>query len=83
LFFISGLLMGLEFPLAAKIYSKESDKVGATVGLLYGSDLIGGWVAAIFGGIIFLPILGLFNTCMVIVALKLGSLGLLVAANRR
>ncbi|MCX5701457.1 MAG: hypothetical protein NTW64_00540 [Candidatus Omnitrophica bacterium] len=83
LFFISGLLMGLEFPLAAKIYSKESDKVGATVGLLYGSDLIGGWVAAIFGGIIFLPILGLFNTCMVIVALKLGSLGLLVVANRR
>ena len=82
LFFVAGLLMGLEFPLASKIYLTQKTNIGETVGLLYCADLAGGWLAGIFGGIIFLPILGLFNTCMVIVVFKLSSLLLLMAAKR-
>ena len=78
LFFIPGILMGLEFPLASKIYLAKNKEIGQTVGLLYCSDLIGGWLAGIFAGIVFLPILGLFKTCLVIVMLKLSSLILLV-----
>lgn len=83
LFFVSGLLMGLEFPLASKMYLKKGQEVGFTAGLLYFSDLIGGWVAGILGGVVFLPILGLFNTCMIIILCKLSSLLLLVIFSKR
>jgi len=82
LFFISGMLMGLEFPLASKIYMGKKANIGETVGILYSADLIGGWVAGIFGGIILLPVLGLFNTCMLIVMFKLSSLALLILSRR-
>ncbi len=78
LFFISGLLIGLEFPLATKMYLEDKRQVGFTSGLLYFSDLIGGWLAGVVGAVVFLPILGLFNTCMVIIFLKLSSLLLLI-----
>ncbi len=78
LFFISGLLLGLEFPLAGKIYLGEKRGIGSAAGILYGADLVGGWVAGICGGIILLPVVGLFNTCLVIIMLKLSSLFLLI-----
>ena len=78
LFFVSGLLMGLEFPLASKIYSRDREAVGEVSGMLYAADLTGGWLAGIMGGIILLPILGFFNTCMVIIMFKLSSLALLI-----
>jgi spermidine synthase len=83
LFFISGLLIGLEFPLATKMYLQDKKGVGFTSGLLYFSDLIGGWLAGVVGAVIFLPILGLFNTCMVIIFLKLSSLLLLAIFAKR
>ncbi|MDP2941655.1 MAG: spermine synthase, partial [Candidatus Omnitrophota bacterium] len=81
LFFLPGFLLGLEFPLASRIYLGNKGEVGATVGLLCAADLLGGWVAGILGGIIFLPILGLFNTCLVIVLLKISSIFLLKTSN--
>ena len=83
LFFISGLLIGLEFPLATGICLAEKEKIGFTSALLYFSDLVGAWLAGILGGVIFLPVLGLFKTCMVIVFLKLSSLLLMVIFSKR
>ncbi|MFA4842778.1 MAG: hypothetical protein WC658_02980 [Candidatus Omnitrophota bacterium] len=80
LFFIPGFLMGLEFPLASHLYIGKKGEVGSTAGLLYAADLLGGWVAGILGGIFFLPILGLFNTCLIIVLLKLSSVLMLARA---
>jgi len=74
LLFICGLLMGLEFPLAGKIYLGGADNVGGASGALYASDLAGGWLAGILTGVAFLPILGFFNTCLLMVILKLSSL---------
>lgn len=75
LFFFAGFLTGAEFPLASQIYLVKSNTgIGQTSGVLYFFDLVGGWLAGIFGGIIFLPILGLINTCLVIVFLKISSL---------
>ncbi|MBL7132158.1 MAG: fused MFS/spermidine synthase [Candidatus Omnitrophica bacterium] len=76
--FISGFWVGAEFPLANKIYLKTWTQLGSTAGFLYGLDLIGGWSCALLGGILFLPILGLINTCIVISFLKLTSLVFLV-----
>ncbi|MFH1441174.1 MAG: hypothetical protein ABIH18_03930 [Candidatus Omnitrophota bacterium] len=77
LFFIPGLLTGFEFPLAGKIFLGQKEKVGEVSGLLYFSDLLGGCLAGISGGVLLLPVLGLINTCLVIVILKLSSLILL------
>lgn len=73
LFFISGALMGLQFPLASRLYMEEKKGVGETSGVLYSSDLIGGWVAGVLGGVVALPVLGLFNSCIALVMLKIGS----------
>ncbi len=77
--FIAGLLTGGEFPLANKIYLKSQHKLGKTAGLLYAADLFGGWFAGIISGVILLPVLGLFQTCMVVVMLKTSSLIILGA----
>jgi spermidine synthase len=73
LFFISGAFVGFEFPLTSKLFLKDKT-VGTTAGILYFSDLLGGWLAGIVGGIIFLPLLGLFNSCVLIILLKILSL---------
>ncbi|MDD5505899.1 MAG: spermine synthase [Candidatus Omnitrophica bacterium] len=74
LLFASGLLMGLEFPLAGKIYLGKADNVGSASGLLYAGDLAGGWLAGMLTGVVFLPILGFFDTCLLVAILKLSSL---------
>lgn len=78
LFLALGIIVGMEFPLAARVYLKQKERIGQTAGLLYFSDLLGGCVAGIIGGILFLPILGLFNAFIVTVLLKLSSVFLLL-----
>jgi spermidine synthase len=76
---LSGLLLGLQFPLAAKMYMafhKKGGALGQTAGLLYGADLFGGFFGGLLGGVLLLPILGLKNTCFLMAMIK-GSSGLL------
>ncbi|MDD5729637.1 MAG: hypothetical protein PHN57_00715 [Candidatus Omnitrophica bacterium] len=80
LFFISGLLPGLQFPLSASLYLSDKKEAGGAAGTLYSADLFGGWLAGMTGGILLLPVLGLFNTCMLIILLKLSSLALLISS---
>jgi spermidine synthase len=74
--FLSGAWIGLEFPLATKIYLGASEKVemlGHTAGLLYGADLLGGFLGGLFGGILLLPILGLKQSCFMMAMIKISS----------
>jgi spermidine synthase len=71
--FIGGFLVGAQFPLANKIYSKGNQSLSKTTGLIYGLDLLGGWLGGIVGGVVLLPVLGLFGSCIVVVLLKLSS----------
>jgi spermidine synthase len=78
--FLSGMAIGLQFPLANKIYLssyKGKGKLGQTAGLLYGADLLGGFFGGLSGGILLLPILGLKETCFIMAMLKASS-GLLL-----
>ena len=77
---VTGLWVGMEFPLANKIYLRRQGRIGTTVGVIYAADLLGGWFAAVLSGILFLPILGLINTCVVILILKMISLIFLLSA---
>lgn len=74
--FLSGAWIGLQFPLATKIYvdaSEKAGKIGHTAGLLYGADLLGGFLGGLFGGILLLPILGLKESCFMIAMMKISS----------
>lgn len=78
--FISGFLVGGQFPLANKIYLnlKGKSNFSGTAGLIYSVDLLGGGLGGIVGGVILLPLLGLLGTCLVIVLLKLTSFVIMI-----
>jgi spermidine synthase len=71
--FISGFLTGSQFPLANKLYLRRSRSLSQTAGLLYASDLLGGWLGGIVGVVVLLPVLGLAGTCITVGLLKLTS----------
>ncbi len=70
---ICGLLVGSQFPLANKIYLENSTSVSKTAGLLYASDLLGGWFGGIAGAVVLLPVLGFIGTSITVGMLKLTS----------
>jgi spermidine synthase len=72
--FLSGFLIGAEFPLAGRIHAniRQEQKI-TTAGSLYGADLSGGFLGSISGSVILFPVIGIFQTCVAIMLLKLIS----------
>jgi spermidine synthase len=68
-----GLLIGSQFPLANKMYLGNRSGISETAGLLYASDLLGGWLGGIVGAVVLLPVLGLAGTSITVGLLKLVS----------
>lgn len=78
---IAGSFVGLEFPLANRIFSASaSPKISS--GLLYALDLAGSWLAALLTSIILVPVLGMLETCVFIAGVKALSLGLVIYGAR-
>ena len=57
---IAGILDGMAFPLALRLVKGNT---GRMVGLMYGIDLVGGCLGAFFCAILFIPLLGVVQTC--------------------
>ena len=74
----AGFLVGIEFPLANKIYLGTNERVGQVAGSLYAADLLGGCVGAILASVILVPILGIPQACFVIAMLNASSFVLLL-----
>jgi len=79
---LCGFLVGAEFPLANKIYMKHTLNHAETAGKLYAADLIGSWIGALFVTIIFIPLFGIFNTCLLIMFINSCSLLVFVFSKR-
>jgi len=69
---LAGFLVGMEFPLASKMYRRVS--LSETAGILYASDLLGAFLGSLLVSVMLLPALGVLETCLLVVVLKLGSL---------
>ena len=81
----NGFLVGLEFPLANKIYlsstatlGKEENRISYVAGTLYACDLLGAWMGALLASIILIPILGILTTCILVAMFKISSLILVI-----
>jgi spermidine synthase len=74
--FLSGMPLGVQFPLASEIYLNQyggKGSLGQTAGLLYAADLLGGFLGGLCGGILLLPILGLKQSCFIMGMIKTSS----------
>lgn len=80
---IAGLIGGLQFPLANKIYLESKKQVGGVAGLTYGMDLLGACAGAFLASAFLLPLLGIPKTCLVAALLSISSLILLVSFPKR
>jgi len=66
-----------DLPLPAREGQGEGG-VGRVAGLLYGADLVGGCLGALLGAVLFVPVLGIPQTCVAIVLVGLAGLLVLV-----
>lgn len=68
---IIAALVGMEFPLASKLFFKG--KIGETAGKLYNADLVGACIGALLVSALLIPILGIFKVCFLVGLLNLVS----------
>ncbi|HOW55032.1 MAG TPA: fused MFS/spermidine synthase [Syntrophorhabdaceae bacterium] len=69
LLFVSGSFAGIEFPLAVKIHS-ENRPLSPSTGIVYGFDLLGGFIGGLIGGFFLFPLLGVTKSCLAFAAVK-------------
>lgn len=80
---IAGIIGGFQFPLANSIYLKSiKAHAGYSAGLTYGIDLFGSCVGAGLTLVILVPIIGIFEVCILAAGLNLIGLFLLVYERR-
>lgn len=75
---LAGLLVGFQFPLAARLLGAS----GRVAGALYAADLVGAFVGALGTATVLMPAVGIMGTCGLVGLLKLGSLGAVAAQSR-
>ncbi len=83
---IAGMLTGLVFPIASKLYLLSSSRgvlqyapTGLTAGMVDSADHAGAFIGAIMTGVLFVPLLGITGACIVTAALNVVSIILLLA----
>lgn len=74
LIFVGGVVTGAEFPLSARLYLKQKRGISQSTGVLYASDLLGGFFGGLLISIISILVFGIYLTCFFIVFLKFMSL---------
>jgi len=74
---IAGVLTGLEFPLVNKLFMQSNKDMAVSAGVTYSADHIGAILGAILTGVILVPLLGVFGTCVILAALNISSLVLI------
>jgi spermidine synthase len=71
---ITGVLVGLEFPIAGKLYLMRKGELGITAGTIDSADHAGACIGALLTGVLFVPLFGISGSCVIIAVLNLMSL---------
>ena len=79
---LGGFMVGMEFPLASKVYS-EGRKLSQAAGVMYGADLVGAFLGSVIFSVGLLPPLGLAGSCWLVAVLKAGSFVLVLISLMR
>lgn len=79
---VAGVMGGLQFPLANKLYLKRVESLGSTAGINYGADMIGSCAGALLVSALVIPIAGINGACLLVALLNCSSLAILIH-NRR
>jgi spermidine synthase len=74
-----GYLVGSQFPLANRLLLKDQETSKGSTGILYASDLVGAFLGSILISVVLIPVLGILQTCIFAVIIKLGSSFLVTA----
>ena len=72
---VAGTLTGMAFPLAVALMRGSAGRVA---GSLYGADLVGGCLGALLGAVLFVPVLGIPQTCVAVALVGLAGLAALM-----
>jgi spermidine synthase len=80
--FGAGLLGGLHFPLAGKLYLRGKHDVGRGGGMVYGMDLAGSALGAVAAGLFLLPVVGIVHTLTLIACWNLLAVGLVLTSEK-
>lgn len=78
--FAAGLFTSIPYSLACKILALQGNDGGRGAGLLYGCDVAGGFVGALFVGSILLPLHGFAFACAATTILSFGGATILLAS---
>jgi predicted membrane-bound spermidine synthase/uncharacterized protein HemY len=81
--FIPTVLLGLTFPLVARIFTQSLYRVGSGVGTSYAANTLGAIVGAFVGGFILIPTIGVQNSIVFAVITNLAIGCLLVISDPR
>lgn len=65
------VLMGITLPVLVRVFGDRGETFGPVVSLLYGANTVGAAMGALVTGYILLPVLGVFHTNQLAVALNL------------
>lgn len=79
--FLPTLLLGMTFPLVARLFTQSIYRVGSGVGSSYAANTLGAILGAFAGGFIFIPLIGVQNSIVLAAALNLLVGWLLVVAD--
>ena len=67
---VIGLLVGFEYPVANSLYLEQQKSDSRNIGVIYGLDLVGSCLGALFAGVWMLPTLGITETMIILMLLN-------------
>ena len=70
---LAGAMGGVAFPLALALI-RTRGSAGRGAGMLYGADLVGGCLGALFGAAVLIPVFGIPQTCAAVALVAVAGL---------
>lgn len=80
---MAGMIGGIQFPVANKIYLGGGGEVGKASALNYGVDLLGACIGSLLAASLLVPVLGIFGTCLMTALINVTVLALLLVSREK